>query len=97
MYRGTGPDRLLRVDHDMPVGAKTDTSLVDLRPANGDDLVLFGIKTGQFKIDRDQGCIDEFIYVQSGTRLNIGRQAGLPALSGKYPAASAQAPLPEHQ
>ena len=71
MYRGTMPDRLLCIDHDMPVGTKTNPSMINLCPANGDNLILPDIKTGQFKIDRDQGCVDEFIYLKFCSRFNI--------------------------
>ncbi len=97
MYRRAAAYRLVGVYHDMPVGSKPDPAMIDLCPADCNDLVLPGVQTGQFEIHRNQRCIDQVIGFKPGTGFNIGYQAGLPALMGKHPAASAQAPLPEHQ
>ncbi len=97
MYDSTVPHRLLRIDQDMAVGAKTYPSVIKLRPTDGDDLVSPGIKAGQFKINRDQGCIIKFVYMEPGTFFDVGLQAGLPAFLSKFPAPSAQAPPLKHQ
>ena len=97
MDRGTVSDRLPRIDKKVPVRRHAYATVIQLCPANGDDLILCGIQAGHFEINRNEWRVSQLVHTEFGTIGNISRHTGLCAILRQRLTPSAITPTAEHQ